>query len=560
MIYRNYLYLFVFTLFLTLFTVQMSVEASSSYIEVHQGELTVYDNSSGKLVEVGSLTKGQVFPLKSKYGNWHKISFGGKDGFIWASGTSELSKTSVKNLNNGKYSDSQDYFKATKELEVYDNSSGSLEKMGALSKDIKYPIVSDYGNWYRILFADRIGYVNKSGVEIPFTTADKYLRMNVDKAPIYDNSSGKLVKVGTLERGQVYPRVSDYGNWHRIQYNSGYGYVWKEATTPVHNPVLPSESKSQYSESKNSLVTTRDTSIYDNTSGSLVKFAEIEKANEYSIVSDYGNWYRILLADRIGYVSKLNVEVLYGDEKKQGIVNVTNNLNVRNGPGSENGIIGSLSNGENVQIAGESGDWYIIDYQNGIGYIHSAYVNLYNNERKVVVIDAGHGGSDPGAVAFNAKEKDLVFKVALLVAEQMRDTNIEIVLTRDGDYFIPLSDRANIANGINADLFISIHANAAGSTAAVGIETFWDDSYSAAKSKELASITQAQLLKKLGLRNRGVKQSGFNVIRNSKMPSVLLELGFMTNYGELQKMLTKEFQEDSAEAIKESIDLYFSTN
>jgi len=93
---------------------------------------------------------------------------------------------------------------------------------------------------------------------------------------------------------------------------------------------------------------------------------------------------------------------------------------------------------------------------------------------KTVVIDAGHGGKDPGSVVGRAKEKNIVLDIALKVGRQIKENNenIKVVYIRDGDYFVPLMDRAQIANKANADLFISIHANYCANPAIFGTETY----------------------------------------------------------------------------------------
>lgn len=176
---------------------------------------------------------------------------------------------------------------------------------------------------------------------------------------------------------------------------------------------------------------------------------------------------------------------------------------------------------------------------------------------KKIFIDAGHGGNDPGAVANNVVEKEVVLDISLRVQQMLESAGATVVMTRTNDTFYSLNERVERANRDNVDAFVSIHANAAGNSAAKGSETFWNNYYAGVQSKLLAEKIQAKLVQKLNTVDRGVKQANFYVIKNSKMPSVLVEVGFLTNVEEAQRIQTNEFRQKSAEAIVEGLVEYF---
>ncbi|MCM3760932.1 N-acetylmuramoyl-L-alanine amidase [Alkalihalobacillus oceani] len=176
---------------------------------------------------------------------------------------------------------------------------------------------------------------------------------------------------------------------------------------------------------------------------------------------------------------------------------------------------------------------------------------------KKIVIDPGHGGSDPGAVANGLQEKEIVLDVALRTERLLREAGANVIMTRDKDVYPSLSDRVKVANDINADVFISIHANAAGSAAAKGTETYWHATYAAANSEKLAHVIHKRLIANLGTTDRGVKQGNFQVIRETRMPSVLLELGFMTNPSDAELLKKDSFRQSSAQAIYEGLLDYY---
>ena len=240
------------------------------------------------------------------------------------------------------------------------------------------------------------------------------------------------------------------------------------------------------------------------------------------------------------------------------------------------------------------------------GVVFSFLVNaqkdeLFSGAIKTVVIDAGHGGKDPGCHGAHSNEKTVCLNIALMLGEMIKKNypNIKVVYTRETDVFVELDDRAKIANKNNADLFICIHANAAGPTA-YGAETYVlglhrTESQQAIAERENATIyleadggekykdfdlspdaiiaRQLQLsvfldqsisfaskvqseLKMLGRYDRGVKQAGFLVLYKTTMPSVLIETGFLTNPNEENFLSAKENQQKMANAMFSAFKAY----
>lgn len=209
-----------------------------------------------------------------------------------------------------------------------------------------------------------------------------------------------------------------------------------------------------------------------------------------------------------------------------------------------------------------------------------------------IVIDAGHGGKDPGASANGIREKDIVLKVAKKLGGYIEENlGIDVVYTRTDDTFIELEERGRIANREGAKLFISIHINAAGSRSARGTETFflgqhkteaarkvmerenaviryednpedYDDYDEQAlvrqvlaqsaymrQSEKLASLIESQFEDRVQRRSRGVHQAGFYVLWSASMPAVLVELGFLTNRAEARFLASERGQTYLASAI-----------
>jgi N-acetylmuramoyl-L-alanine amidase len=220
----------------------------------------------------------------------------------------------------------------------------------------------------------------------------------------------------------------------------------------------------------------------------------------------------------------------------------------------------------------------------------------------VIVIDPGHGGKDPGAIGSKkTKEKDITLQVAKRLKPLLENRlHVRVVMTRDKDKFVPLSERGNIANSAGGKLFVSLHCNAARNRRARGIETYFlaparreralqvalaensvihyeetttqypdltDEGYILTamaqshfmkESEYLASVVQNETSRALNLPNRGVDQAGFYVLIGASMPGILFEMGFISNKKEEMLLRSAEFQKELAEALLKSIEAFIA--
>jgi N-acetylmuramoyl-L-alanine amidase len=219
---------------------------------------------------------------------------------------------------------------------------------------------------------------------------------------------------------------------------------------------------------------------------------------------------------------------------------------------------------------------------------------------KTVVIDPGHGGKDPGAKTCvkGLVEKDITLRVALKLAQSLRKKlGLKVVLTRTKDVFVPLEERTAIANTHQADLFISIHVNAAEDRRLQGVETYFlnlatderaielaarENATSTKSISDLQNIlndlmlntkinesnrlafqTQRQLMEAIkethpGAKSLGVKQAPFYVLLGAQMPAVLVEIGFGTNPKECKRLASSRYLEKVAIGIGEGLAAYIS--
>ncbi|KGX93909.1 peptidase M14 [Pontibacillus halophilus JSM 076056 = DSM 19796] len=194
-----------------------------------QGELvsdvTVYDNSSGKLVEIGVLYKGMELAYLEKVGSWYKVNFNNRVGYVYKSGVKE--------------NFAGDYFRVTNNhTTLYKRENGSLKEVGQLQNNTVYKRVADYGSWHKIRIGKTTGYIWENATE-PSSKADMRseqqqkstgIRFSINQdVTVYDNSSGSLKPIGTLWSGEQYNMVSTSGAWVEVDYLNKKGYIYKPA-------------------------------------------------------------------------------------------------------------------------------------------------------------------------------------------------------------------------------------------------------------------------------------------------------------------------------------------
>ncbi|WP_338527278.1 cell wall-binding repeat-containing protein [Bacillus sp. MAG717A] len=177
---------------------------------------------------------------------------------------------------------------------------------------------------------------------------------------------------------------------------------------------------------------------------------------------------------------------------------------------------------------------------------------------KTIFIDAGHGAQDAGAVGNGLLEKNINLGVALKLQSRLNQAGALTVMSRTSDTFDSLQTRVSKGAQANADVFISIHANASDNSRANGTETYYDTTYAAAHSVKLAQQVQPRMVSALGTRDRGVKTAGFYVIKYSRMPSILLETGFVTSPIDASILKSTATKDRLASGIATGVSNYFA--
>ena len=193
--------------------------------------------------------------------------------------------------------------------------------------------------------------------------------------------------------------------------------------------------------------------------------------------------------------------------------------------------------------------------------ISRASVEPYNIQTRgyyKVFVDAGHGGSDPGALGFGYRESDINLQIAKKVEAKLKDKGIDVKMTRTTDTYYSLSERAKMANDYAADAFISIHQNSADVESGNGVETYYNRNRE--EDKPLSNDIQKNIIKQTSAKDRGVKNAGFVVLKETNMTAALAECGFISNKEEANKISNSNYQDKIATGIADGIEKYLKEN
>lgn len=282
---------------------------------------------------------------------------------------------------------------------------------------------------------------------------------------------------------------------------------------------------------------------------------------------------------------------LYGEDENQLETKITitaNDVRIRTGPGTENHIIDSTNSGNSYHLIESKNNWHKISLADGTtGWVADWLTNkkhpkvgtevetkkpknesnttskqqTTNHEHKPlkgynIVLDPGHGGKDPGAIGLNGDyEKDLILSTATAVAQKLRDAGATVISTRTKDTFLTLEDRVAISSTYYTHAFVSLHYDAHPLQMINGFSTHFYSSF--ANDRQLAQNIQSELAKKVPLKNRGIIQSNFHVLRENQDLAVLVELGFVSNPNDLSIIQTADYQNNVALGITNGLINYF---
>ncbi|WNF37312.1 N-acetylmuramoyl-L-alanine amidase [Bacillaceae bacterium IKA-2] len=593
--------------FLTVFSVfqfnnqENIVYGDSSRVAVGEVTATILNvrsepNSTSKMISrVSNGAKISIYETGVNK-EWLKIKINNQTAYVHANFVKITETFLPSQANLVKIAEGQ--VKASN-LNVRSEPKTSSQRIGVLVNGTKVDIYETGVNkdWLKIKMGNKSGYVHANFVTInqasntqapPSNEIVTKGKVTASTLNVRSKPNMTATRSGTLSSGDQIDIYETGVNkdWLKIKIGSQWGYVHanfvtisKSSNTPAPSPApapTPVVTKGQ--------VTASNLNVRSEANMTATRINTLSSGDQVDIYETGVNkdWLKIKIGSQWGYVHANFVTIGQSSNTPapsrsspptpvvtKGQVTASN-LNVRSEANMTATRISTLSSGNQVDIyeTGVNKDWLKIKIGSQWGYVHASFVNILGTppnsnassklKNKVIVIDPGHGGNDPGAVAFSIAEKNVVLAHSLLLRDKLQQAGAKVVMTRTGDSFLSLSARTKIANNENADMLISIHANSSFVSTATGTEIFWNSNFQSANSRLLATSLQSKLVNSLGTRDRGVKQANFQVIRSTQIPSVLIELGFLTNYNEAKRLADPQFQDQAAEAMLEGIVDYYN--
>ncbi|MEY9975398.1 polysaccharide deacetylase family protein [Lysinibacillus sp. RC79] len=319
----------VLLLFMMLLPFAEKAYANNTVIQVNE-EATVFDNRSGSLVQVGTLSAGQTFEVTKDYGaNWWQIRWGGYYGYVEKRYTKVVSAKNYKNTVPA-VAKIKDYIVPTSVAPIYDNTGNKLVQFATLSEGVRFPIYSKMGSWYGIAVNGRLGYVHSNfvveekgqgttntnttkPVEKPTTTPpikqNGYIEA-LENVILYDFRREKEMAIATLMKGQQLEVVESMDpTYVQVRWGKSYIYAEKSKVKFLNTPSYKNVGKDNTMKNEYFIPISANSEIYDKKTKALQPFAKLDTNRRYPILRKEGDWYVTVLGGREGYIHSSKVAI-----------------------------------------------------------------------------------------------------------------------------------------------------------------------------------------------------------------------------------------------------------
>lgn len=404
--------------------------------------------------------------------------------------------------------------------------------------------------------------------------------------------STKYKVLFSIKKNTKVTKVSTSGKWYKIKHGKKTGFVSAKYLKVVKKPVVvsyvsvPKKKTYFYVTEKTGLTMRKGAGVSYSRSGMTVPFeAKVQILKQHK-----NGWIQAKYKSKTGWINasksygfssttNLNYTVVK-NTKKSYIILKGNSLNIRKLPNVIAPSIGKVGKGYSAQILRTaSNGWVEIQYSNKErGWLSSnTKLSVVSNKINTVsddvegtlvgltfVVDAGHGATDGGAPGKDlngnkVNEKTLNLKASQAIQTAIQNAGGKVLMTRDGDTFLDLKDRANFAKGKKANAFISVHHNSAGTAAAAGFESFYSNK---TNSKEFAEAVHDGVIESVKeeyptVKDRQLKAVDYYVVRYNSVFATLLELGFLSNKAEVSRVNTNKYRTAVADGVVNGLLKYY---
>ncbi|MFZ3576438.1 N-acetylmuramoyl-L-alanine amidase [Virgibacillus sp. DJP39] len=325
---------------------------------------------------------------------------------------------------------------------------------------------------------------------------------------------------------------------------------------------------------KEAVINTEVLNVRNGPGESYEEIMEVHANETYTILQQKNNWVEIQLDSTTGWVVTDYISIREGGASADKIEVSTNkptidqvilsydNTHLRSGPATQYEITGYADKGTTFEVLGETEEWYEVKNKDLQGFLKKQFIQDETEttssgiENKTIVIDAGHGGRDVGAIGVSGTyEKNYTYRTSLELKQELTVLGANVILTRPEDEFISLGSRSSYANIAGTDAFISIHYNSTPELPNVtGIGTY----YYHDQNKELAAYVQKELIKETNANDRKFTFGDYFVIRQTFKPAILVELGFLSNKEKEQLLQTDAYQKKLVQGMVNGLLKYFA--
>lgn len=486
----------------------------------------------------------------------------------------------------------QEEIKITTNVIVNVREGPSLEEaiVGKLEIGKEYTVVQETDGWIEIKLENAMNgwvaaYLVTKNTNAPLT---KTSFQEEDRATILED--GLRLRMGpgtsyqvisTLRKGTEVTIISIDSDWINVLTSEGKGWVHEDYLETSHRTEETSAISSSIQETeldvsnvKSAIILEDQINVRNEPSTSSDIIGKVAKNTVIHVLEEQGDWAKIQYSGNSGWIYKNllryeHTEAEIGTKINKTISIIYNQSNIRSSASSSAPVIQQASAGETFQAVELLNDWFKIEISKGeYGYIADWIVKEVDQEiqltdesgssdltNKIIVLDPGHGGKDSGAIgALGNLEKNLTINTAHLLGEKLEAAGAKVIYTRTDDTFVTLQNRVAISQSYKADAFISIHYDSIEDSSVHGITSY----YYSSTQKKLATSIHKSIMDSSGLKDRGVKQNDYFVLRENSQAASLLELGYLSNPSEEQVISNAQYQETISTAIYQGLENYFN--
>ncbi len=550
--------------------------------------LNVRDGPGLSYSRTAQVKQGEKFTIIERKNDWVKLQLStGKTGWVasWL-----IKETQTNSTQSGT---SSTVVSTVDGLRFRSGPGTGFQVIGSLNKGNEAGFIEANDNWSKISYKGHIGWVSSQFLTTKQTTGSTNSKPNSNSgtskktatvtASILNvrdqpNSQGRIV--GKLKQNATVTITNEREKWLEIKFGSGSAWIHRDFVAGISSsgekpsqPAAPPQGPTN--QGKIGKVTASSLNVRDSGSLSGRIIASLKQGNKVTIHEEVNNWSHITLPNgNKGWIASWYLDVQLDSQHEtpnnsESTVKILyNGTNIRSGSSTSTSVVARANEGDSFALVAKEGDWYKINLPgNKIGYVAGWLVSFSGSNQiverpgvnqylkgKTIVIDPGHGGNDSGAIGVSGTyEKTLNLRTARMVFDKLSASGANVVLTRNSDNYVSLRSRVSISHYRSADAFVSIHYDSIYDRNVRGVTSY----YYKNSDVGLASNIQKELVKNTGFKNREHRLGNYQVLRENLNPSVLLELGFLSNPTEEYTVNTNTFQENVSNGVYYGLAQYF---